>query len=112
MVSIKHAATIVVLAGGFLSVFLWAKFNFFNPYSNEIVIESTLTTFIMLLLPACLAIIASLASKPSLLLLAFVWAAPFSLYFCFTPGVFKYFGATCIAYLISYLFIKLPELKH
>ncbi len=65
----------------------------------------------MLLLPAALAIIALIISKPLLLLCAFVWAAPFSLYLVFTPGVFALFGVTCMVYLVSFLLIKLPLTK-
>ena len=67
------------------------------------------TTFFMLFLPACLALVAIIFSKKWLMLIAFVWSLPFSLYLVFTPGIFVLFGVTCLVYLISFLFMKLPK---
>ena len=71
-----------------------------------------INTFFMLFLPACLAIIASLITKKFLMLLAFVWSLPLSLYLVLTPGIFALFGITCITYLISFLFMKLSKSKN
>lgn len=62
----------------------------------------------MLFIPACLAIVAVISAKPAFMLIAFIWALPYSLYLFFTPGIFKFFGASCLLYLISYLLMKLP----
>lgn len=100
------------IIGGFASIILWIVLNFYNPYSNPNEAEPVLTTFIMLLLPACLAIFSSLTFKPSLLLIAFVWSLPFSIYLVFTPGVFALFGATCIIYLVGFLFMRFSKGKN
>lgn len=103
---IRNTSKLLGLSAGSFSIILWIMLNFYNPYSNPNEVEPMLTTFFMLLLPACLAIIASITSKPSLLLIAFVWSLPFSLYLVLTPGIFVLFGATCITYLISFLLMK------
>ncbi|OZM57560.1 hypothetical protein CIB95_04090 [Lottiidibacillus patelloidae] len=92
------------ITGGIFSIFLWLSLNFYNPYSNPNEIEPVLTTFFMLFLPALLAIAASFSPKPSLMLLAFLWSLPFSIYFVLSPGVFALFGATCMCYFISFIF--------
>lgn len=75
--------------------------------------ETVVTTFVILVLPACLAILSSLTSKQSLMLIAFIWSLPFSLYLVFTPGVFALFGVTCVAYLGCFIFMKsYLERKH
>lgn len=68
-----------------------------------------LATFLMLLLPAFLAIIASMTSKQLWLLIAFIWSFPFSLYLVVTPGIFVLFGVTCIIYLISFLLMTFTK---
>ncbi|WP_404451781.1 hypothetical protein LG329_15780 [Virgibacillus necropolis] len=115
MMKIRKTGIFFGVIAGFSSIFLWIVFIFYNPYSNPTT-EPTVNTFITLFLPACLAIIASLSSKKILMLIAFLWSLPISLYLIGTPGVFALFGVTSISYLISFLFMlfakKRSELKH
>ncbi|MEK5520890.1 hypothetical protein [Bacillus sp. HNG] len=97
-----------VISGAF-SICLWVIFSFFNPYSNTTDIEPILNTFFMLCIPACLAIISSLISKKVLLLIAFIWSLPISLYVTMTPSIFALFGVTCFAYLLSYFLMYLKK---
>ncbi|MFD2639260.1 hypothetical protein [Piscibacillus salipiscarius] len=109
MFLIKNTSKFIGIISGFASIILWIVLNFYNPYTNSYGVEPVLSTFFMLLLPACVAIVASFTSKPSLLLIAFVWSLPFSLYLALTPGIFVLFGVSCMSYLISFFLIKLTK---
>lgn len=102
------------MISGIISLVLWFIFAFFNPYAAP-ANTPTFITFVMLFLPACLAIYASAMVKLRLLLTAFVWSLPISLYVYFTPGIFSWFGITSLAYLFSFILIfvsqKLSEMK-
>ncbi|XEC93361.1 hypothetical protein AB6A23_18580 [Paenibacillus tarimensis] len=83
---------------------LWSILHFYNPYSNgPAETDAIFRTLIMLVLPACLAIPAALARKPSLMIIAFIWSLPVSLYLAMTPSIFKWFAASSLLYLISAL---------
>lgn len=97
----KVSAILGAISGA-LSIWLWVIFSFFNPYSNATEIDPILNLFIMLCLPACLAIISSIMTKKSFMLIAFIWSLPISLYVAMTPSIFALFSVTCFAYLISY----------
>lgn len=104
----KMSAILGSIAGGF-SICLWIIFSFFNPYSNPNEIGPILITLTMLCFPACLAIISSLKFNKVLMLIAFIWSLPISLYVTLTPSIFVLFGVTCFAYLLSYflMFLKI-----
>lgn len=108
VITIRQTTLSLGLIGGFSSLILWVVFVFYNPYSNIPLSGSMIITFLMLCMPACLAIVAVIFSKPAFMLVAFIWALPYSLYLFFTPGIFKLFGASCLLYLISYFLMKLP----
>lgn len=101
----KKSALIGFIAG-MASIILWIVFNFFNPYSNQISYETMFTTFLMLVLPACLAIYSFYKSKKPFMLIAFIWSLPLSLYMLMTPGVFLLFGITSFMYLLSYVLMR------
>jgi hypothetical protein len=89
---------------GIFSLSLWFILIFINPYSTPDP-DSAVTTFFMLFLPSCLAIFATLTTRKFLMLVAFLWSLPISLYLIGTPGIFALFGVTSISYLISFLFL-------
>lgn len=95
----KKASLIGVNFRG-LSICLWIIFSFFNPYSNGTEMEPMVNTFIMLFLPACLAIISSLSSKKVFMFISFLWSLPISLYLILTLSIFALFGITCFSYLL------------
>ncbi|MBS4209488.1 hypothetical protein [Bacillus sp. FJAT-50079] len=99
----KKASAILGIIAGILSICLWLVFSFFNPYSNSAEFAPILNTFIMLFIPACLAIISSLKRKKLWMFIAFIWSLPISLYTAMTPSIFALFGVTCFLYLLSYL---------
>lgn len=99
------------LSAGFTSIVLWFIFNFYNPYVNPSSGDTVTRTFIMLLLPAVAAITAILLSIPILMLIAFLWSLPFSLYLM-AFSVFSLFIITCLLYLISYLLMRAHTYRH
>lgn len=94
-----------VIAGVF-SIVMWTVFTFYNPYAVSGTMDAALSTFIMICLPACLAIAASCKNKKILMFAAFIWSLPFSLYLMLTPGIFAWFMAPCVTYLICYLLMR------
>lgn len=102
-------SSIIGLIAGISSIFLWFVLNFFNPYSNLTETEPMMLTFFLLLLPACSAIISSITSKNMLMLIAFLWSLPLSLYLIMTPGVFALFGLTSISYLVSFILMNFTK---
>ena len=114
MSKIYKFGQVLGIIAGIVSIVLWFILVFANPYAppgNGTII----TTFVMLFLPACLATYSSLKSKQALLLIAFIWSFPISLYVYFTPGIFFFFGITSLLYLFSYVIIfvsqKITEMK-
>ncbi|MFB4166958.1 hypothetical protein [Virgibacillus sp. JSM 102003] len=107
--NIRKVSVVLGVTAGITSVVLWFVLNFYNPYSNPTEISPVVNTFFMLFLPACLAIVASLTSKKILMLIAFLWSLPVSLYLVISPGIFALFGITSIVYLISYLLLLLTK---
>ncbi|CAN7398776.1 hypothetical protein LJR153_002526 [Paenibacillus sp. LjRoot153] len=84
------------------SMILWIIFALFNPYTHERVENDVLfITLLTLFIPACVALLASVIKRHSLLFIAFIWSLPISLYTAMTPSIFKMFGITSVMYLIS-----------
>ncbi|MCK1998636.1 hypothetical protein MPH47_15635 [Psychrobacillus psychrodurans] len=96
-------SSLLGLVAAIISIVLWMLLNFFNPYSNGTSNDTTLITLFMLVLPATLAIISSFTARKSLMLIAFIWSLPISLYMLMTPGIFLLFGITSFCYLLSYI---------
>jgi len=93
---------LIGLFSSIASIILWMILNFSNPYTGERVDNDVLlNTLLTLLAPACVALLASIIAKPSLMFIAFVWSLPISLYVTMTPSIFILFGVTSVLYLIS-----------
>ncbi|MGG4398105.1 hypothetical protein ABEX25_27825 [Paenibacillus thiaminolyticus] len=58
------------------------------------------TSLAMLACPAVLCAAGLLRLRSSLLLIAFAWSFPYSMYMVLNPGVFSLFGATNLMYLL------------
>ncbi|MGJ7910116.1 hypothetical protein [Neobacillus sp. LXY-1] len=106
----KTGLTLGVIAGLF-SIVLWFVLVFYNPYTSSSSEDMTGITFVMLFLPACLAIISSYANKKYLMLIAFIWSLPISLYLMFTNGIFSWFIAPCVTYFICFLLMLFSKNK-
>jgi len=104
MKTLKLSSFLSTIASCF-SLLLWVIFIFFNPYSNFIHSDLVINSFMMLFLPACLALLASFSTKKFFLLIAFLWSLPMSAYLALTPSIFALFAGTCIIYLISFLLV-------
>lgn len=102
--------TLGVVAGLF-SIVLWIVLVFYNPYTTSIIDKMAVNTFIMFCLPACLAIVSALLNKHYLMLIAFIWSLPISLYLMLTPGIFSWFIALCITYFICFLLMLFTKNK-
>ena len=98
------------IIAGVSSVFLWLVLNFFNPYSSTPAGNETMTiTFITLVLPVCLAIIAAICSKGIEMLIAFLCSVPVRAYFDLTPGIFTFFGLSNFVYFVSFVMLILGQ---
>ncbi|MCI0766936.1 hypothetical protein [Bacillus sp. TL12] len=94
------------LIAGIVSILLWIILNFFNPYSNQENDRTVLITLVMLVLPACIAMVSFFISKKILMLIAFIWSFLLSLYLLMTPSIFILFGITNFTYLFSYILMR------
>lgn len=84
------------------TMILWIILVLLNPYTHERAENDVIiSTLFSLFAPACVALLASVIHKPSLMFIAFFWSLPISLYMTMTPSIFKWFGATSFLYLIS-----------
>jgi hypothetical protein len=106
VLEIRKSGLFLGLMAGIFSIFLWFILIFFNPYSTPGP-NFALITFSMLFLPSCLAIYASFTLRKYLMLIAFLWSLPISLYLIGSPGVFALFGITSLLYIISFFFMLL-----
>ncbi|RCW40650.1 hypothetical protein DFP97_13029 [Paenibacillus prosopidis] len=73
------------------TIVLWLILNFNNPYnsaspSNDVLIR----TGAFLLAPAFVAVIGSIIRKRFIMLIAYFWSLPLSVYLAMTPSIFKY----------------------
>lgn len=97
----KIAQRIGVIAS-ISTMILWIILTLFNPYTHERAENDVLiNTLFSLFVPACVALLASVIKKPSLMFIAFVCSLPISIYMTMTPSIFKLFGVTSLMYLIS-----------
>ncbi|WP_188454842.1 hypothetical protein [Virgibacillus oceani] len=104
-------ASFLGLIAGISSILLWLILSFFNPYADPTKFEPMITTFFMLLLPACLAIHSAVTSKHIFMLIAFFWSLPISLYMVLTPSIFGLFGAANVLYLVSFILMQVKMKK-
>ncbi|MEC0091116.1 hypothetical protein [Paenibacillus macquariensis] len=77
---------------------------FWNPYSKTPARNDTILIIsIMLILPACLGIIASLLRSAILMFIVLVWSLPYGLYLSLVviPSLWNLFGVVLILYLVS-----------
>ncbi|MFC5559892.1 hypothetical protein ACFPN4_12475 [Ureibacillus thermophilus] len=102
----KMALILGVIAGIF-SIGLWFVFVFYTASLTDS--GPAITTFMMLCLPALLAIFSSWLQKAYLMFIAFIWSLPFSLYMLWTPGIFHWFFAPCAAYFICFLLLFMTK---
>ncbi len=106
----RSFAKILGISASIVSIVLWIVLIFFNPYTTDPVDSETITrTLMMLLLPACLALGATITARKPFLLIAFIWSLPMSIYLALTPSIFALFAFTSILYLMSYLILYFSD---
>ena len=91
---------------------LWLLFLFVNPYSNAEMSAVTYSIAFAMCSLSVLGIIASVKGRIYLMYLVFLGSVPAGLYFLLTPGVFKWFGALCMLYLVSAMLMTLDSIVH
>lgn len=89
------------------SICLWIVLVFFNPYASGV--DAFVGTLFMLCLPSFLAFYAAMNQKNTLMLIAFVWSAPFGLYFTGSPGIFRGYGFVLLFYFLSWLLMVIKR---
>lgn len=82
---------------------------FWNPYSDtQAGMDTIVILSIMVILPACLGVAASLFRLRVLMVVVFVWSLPYGIYLTVAavPSLFNLFGAVLLFYLVSALTMK------
>jgi hypothetical protein len=77
---------------------------FWNPYVRTPMDDKTiLFVFIMLILPACIGILAAILRNRMLMLVVLLWSLPYGVYLAVAsiPSVWNLYGAVLILYAIS-----------
>lgn len=106
--------TIIKLIGyvsSLMTVFLWFIFIFINPYAEVTNQSSIIISMVMLVLPAGLLAIGVSLNRSLLMLLAFIWSFPYSLYMLLTPGIFRLFGITSLMYLLCFVLFRIIKIR-
>ncbi|REE88944.1 hypothetical protein A8990_10740 [Paenibacillus taihuensis] len=90
------------LLSSLLAIGMYFIFLFANPYSSVPANHTTIERMgLFLLAPACAALLGTLRKSHVLLLIAFFWAFPLSLYLVNFPSIFMLFFVSCMGYLIA-----------
>jgi len=106
---IHKVALISGLFAAALAVYYWVRMVFTNPYNGPVHSDVVFNTFVMVLLPACLAMASILIKKPLLMYGAFLLALPTGFYMALTPGIFKWYGVVLVLYLASAILMTLDS---
>lgn len=77
---------------------------FWNPYTEIRVSHKTiLIVFMMLILPACIGILAAIVRNRMLMLVVLIWSLPYGIYLSVAsiPSIWNLYAAVLILYVIS-----------
>ncbi|BBH20683.1 hypothetical protein Back11_20280 [Paenibacillus baekrokdamisoli] len=100
----KWNASKIGLIASMGCIVLCVIFLFWNPYSSLPVNRSTiLIVSIMLILPACLGILAAWFRIQSLMYVTLIWSIPYGLYLAIVsvPSLWNLFGIVLLLYFVS-----------
>lgn len=101
----QKTSVILGIAGSLLGILLWIILIFFNPYGSEQTKPGTFyITFLMLCLPAIVAILTLVYNRLKLIWVVLIWTLPYGLFFSATPGIFNVYGIVLVIYLIAAIF--------
>ncbi|GMK37159.1 hypothetical protein PCCS19_02120 [Paenibacillus sp. CCS19] len=101
--------SLIGLTGSFLSIVLSVILMFWNPYSSQEVSNYTmLVILIMLVIPACVGVVASIYKLRYLMGIALVWSLPMGVYLSIAsiPSVFNLYAVVLLMYLASALMMR------
>lgn len=82
---------------------------YWNPYSGTPPERGTvLILTVMVILPACLGVAASMFKLRALMIIVFIWSVPYCLYIAVAsiPSIFNLFGVVLLGYLVSAIGMK------
>ncbi|MGG1513838.1 hypothetical protein ABE504_00385 [Paenibacillus oryzisoli] len=92
-----------------VSLSLSITFLFWNPYTSTAADKDTmLIVTVMLILPACLGVLAVFRQSRLLMAITFIWSLPYSLYLALAaiPSIFNGFAVVLLLYLTALLSIN------
>jgi hypothetical protein len=99
------ASSLIGSAAATVSIGLWLVLVFDNPYRPVDGGGTVVVTALLMLLPACLALLASIRQMPKAMLAALLWSLPLGLYLAGTPGIFRWYGVCNLVYAASLVFM-------
>ncbi|MBD3918520.1 hypothetical protein H8B09_07115 [Paenibacillus sp. PR3] len=97
------------LIGSFLCIVLSSILLFWNPYSSfKISTDTGMVVFMMLILPACCGVAASIFKVRYLMGIVFIWSLPYGIYLSAAsiPSLYNLFAVVLILYLVSVITLK------
>jgi len=77
---------------------------FWNPYTRMSMDDNTIIiVFMMLIVPACIGLIASILRNRIMMLVVLIWSLPYGIYLSVAsiPSVWNLYGAVLVLYAIS-----------
>ncbi len=98
--------SITGFVGGIVAIIVWINLTFINPYNNPTLAGPLPYPTLLLLLPACLAIYASVTRKQLWMFVSFVWSIPMSITMIALPDINPLYGMITLLYFASFLFIR------
>ncbi|MBP1964176.1 hypothetical protein [Paenibacillus aceris] len=90
-------------------IILCAVFLYGNPYSSTPPDSGTKNVFYtMLILPACVGIVASFLKNRILMFIVFIWSLPYGLYLTVVsiPSIWNLFGVVLLVYFVTTMKMK------
>ncbi|WP_133257527.1 hypothetical protein [Paenibacillus montanisoli] len=95
-----------------LSIVCWLFLAWQDPYFEGMNQVDPLQSFLLLVLPACLFGVGLLQSRVIMMLAAFVWSVPFSVFMLFSSSGYALFGVMCIGYLVCIVLCRVHKIRY
>ncbi|SFS74850.1 hypothetical protein [Paenibacillus sp. BC26] len=103
---------IVGYAASILTSLLWMVLVWQDPFFEGMNKVDPTQSFLMLVLPACLFGIGLLQSRVIIMLAAFLWSVPFSIFMLFSSSMFVLFGVCCLLYLVCAVLSRINKIRY
>ncbi|WP_308639369.1 hypothetical protein [Paenibacillus silvisoli] len=108
----KTQIELIGFSASALSIICWLFLTWKDPYFEGMNQVEPMHSFLMLVLPACLFGIGLLQARVILMLAAFLWSVPFSIFLMFSSSKFALFGVMCILYLICIVLCRIHKIRY